>query len=325
MNEKAPQLSALTQAMRGTPTRPKQELPPYATSPFNITAPRPMMSNTEWADILSKVGGQRRRNLQQEFWYIFARRILKAESFDFGLVPSNRIKEEAKRGGDLLGKGLLDLPYETVIYTYALDTEEVARLNADKVLPIDRFRRVTMATREMSLDGGQLHAALDFIVTHQPGAPKDRAWMYTFAGGIMFKIRELGWKGLVVDDPMGRDKKYDTGGAIGFIADGVASLSMMLATKGLETERREPAEKIQQKRASKKKPPLPTVTYVKTQRYYEAIRNSESKGTHASPVPHLRRGHIRHLADGRDTWVRDCLVNCKSVEDMQNRDHYEVE
>jgi len=32
-------------------------------------------------------------------------------------------------------------------------------------------------------------------------------------------------------------------------------------------------------------------------------------GTHAAPRAHLRRGHIRHLASGRDVWVRNTLVN----------------
>ena len=31
-------------------------------------------------------------------------------------------------------------------------------------------------------------------------------------------------------------------------------------------------------------------------------------GTHASPRLHWRRGHRRHLPDGKATWVRACLV-----------------
>lgn len=42
-------------------------------------------------------------------------------------------------------------------------------------------------------------------------------------------------------------------------------------------------------------------------------RSDEPKGTHASPRFHVRRGHIRRLATGRNTWVRSCTVG--SVED----------
>lgn len=31
-------------------------------------------------------------------------------------------------------------------------------------------------------------------------------------------------------------------------------------------------------------------------------------GTHASPRVHLRRGHVRHLGDGRRIWVQACIV-----------------
>ena len=34
-------------------------------------------------------------------------------------------------------------------------------------------------------------------------------------------------------------------------------------------------------------------------------------GTHASPRVHLRRGHIRKIADGRTVWVQACVVGSK--------------
>ena len=43
-----------------------------------------------------------------------------------------------------------------------------------------------------------------------------------------------------------------------------------------------------------------------------AERGSASKGLHSSPRLHLRRGHIRALADGRRVWVTQCLVGDKT-------------
>ena len=43
-----------------------------------------------------------------------------------------------------------------------------------------------------------------------------------------------------------------------------------------------------------------------------ADKSEPSGGTHASPRLHLRRGHIRKLADGRRLWVRSTLVGDKS-------------
>jgi hypothetical protein len=39
-----------------------------------------------------------------------------------------------------------------------------------------------------------------------------------------------------------------------------------------------------------------------------AERADPQGGSHASPRFHVRRGHIRRLADGRRTWVRQCSV-----------------
>ena len=101
-------------------------------------------------------------------------------------------------------------------------------------------------------------------------------------------------------------------------------LSMMLLTKGVKTRVEVPAAKLQAKRESRGKAPLPRVTYVNAEHYYVAMQNTDSPGTHASPVPHLRRGHLRHYANGHVTWIKDMLVNCKSIDEVVNRNRYEV-
>jgi len=53
-------------------------------------------------------------------------------------------------------------------------------------------------------------------------------------------------------------------------------------------------------------------------------------GSHASPTPHLRRGHVRNLPDGNTTWVRPCMVNVASsdelafLEQARSRSHYMI-
>ena len=73
------------------------------------------------------------------------------------------------------------------------------------------------------------------------------------------------------------------------------------------------------------KPPLKRITRVDVRHYMEAVTNSERGGTHASPVPHRRRGHLRQLPTGKQTWVRDSLVNVRFADEgLAPRAHYQV-
>lgn len=73
-----------------------------------------------------------------------------------------------------------------------------------------------------------------------------------------------------------------------------------------------PAPKfINQKRIAKGKPPV--FSYKTLHITGERPERTESiGGKHASPRLHLRRGHIRRLANGNRIWVRSCLVGDKS-------------
>lgn len=72
-----------------------------------------------------------------------------------------------------------------------------------------------------------------------------------------------------------------------------------------------PPKFINAKRIKKGK--VPFFSYKTLHITGEASESGESAGgTHASPRLHLRRGHIRKLADGRRVWVRHCLVGDKS-------------
>lgn len=80
----------------------------------------------------------------------------------------------------------------------------------------------------------------------------------------------------------------------------------ILATRGVtRTVVSVGSAQTNRKRARKGFPPLPTYTVVGTQN----LRSTRGEGgTHASPRPHFRRGHVRTLAEGKQTLVRPCIV-----------------
>ena len=108
---------------------------------------------------------------------------------------------------------------------------------------------------------------------------------------------------------------------------------LLLNTDGVTMTVDRPSDALNKYRKTRKKPPLPAMTIVHASDYVTAVRGNrhydrenEPRGTHASPLPHVRRGHRRNLGDGRSTWVRDCLVNIRDGNTISpaNRSHYEV-
>lgn len=92
---------------------------------------------------------------------------------------------------------------------------------------------------------------------------------------------------------------------------------VMLNTKGVAyTEQRPP--RAERRRADREGQPAPSHWHVGASDYFTALRHSSgstdngTKSGHASPIPHIRRGHWRNLASGQQTWIRDCLVNVSS-------------
>lgn len=67
-------------------------------------------------------------------------------------------------------------------------------------------------------------------------------------------------------------------------------------------------EKLNKKRIKSGKGRIPD-NYVLTIRGGEkTVQSYTEGGTHTSPRYHFRRGHIRHLASGKKTWVSQCMV-----------------
>jgi len=284
----------------------------------------------QWVQICLEIAQSKKSpSLQKYFWVTLGNRIKSAQQFQFGEVEDTRIKTEALRAGPLIADGHLSLPYSSVIYNYTLkpDLADTPPEMMDQRVKFCTLAAVVPNDKMIDPLPGPLFFAADFVFAppsefEKFGRKSSRKYLMTLIAGVAFQANPAvgKWQGEVIDKP-------DVGGIFNqlvCVADGVASLSMILATRGVPTELREPTEQQQKSRIKKKKSILPAVTHVNTQRYYAAMSNTE-KGHHASPVPHLRRGHIRHLASGKNTWVKDTIVNCMSLSDIKDRDHYEVE
>lgn len=110
-------------------------------------------------------------------------------------------------------------------------------------------------------------------------------------------------------------------------ASTVLALWMMLNTRNVP-KTIEPRDKHEdRKREQKGLPRVGGITHIGTRAYEAALRetqNMERTGTHASPRPHLRRGHIRTYEDGKKIWVHATIVNGSDQTKIVAREKYAV-
>jgi len=118
------------------------------------------------------------------------------------------------------------------------------------------------------------------------------------------------------------------------LVDPVMACLLLLATEGVAVDRLEPSPKLNKAREKTGKTPIPPHWKVHTGEYVTALlqrgqrRSTPGDGHHASPVPHLRRGHIRHMHEmhgGGTRWIADALVNLKDENAPLARSFYQLQ
>ena len=68
------------------------------------------------------------------------------------------------------------------------------------------------------------------------------------------------------------------------------------------------SDKLNAARQRNKKPKLLGYTTISLKPHSDVVSNGVH-GTHSSPTPHWRRGHVRNYESGRKTWINPVLVN----------------
>jgi len=262
--------------------------------------------------------------------------------FDFGVVPDSILRKEASRAAPLLARGLLDIPFERVLYRYMF-IPDAAIVREGGPIPdemVDSDGKM-LPQPYCSLIIRQPHCQwLAFDISAMPDKLKSRLnlphsfneWEVTVSGTISAEIDEQGecrWRAskkyyaqVSAVAPEYRQDAADH--LLGGLADTIASFSLLLNAKNVPHRIEEPPAKVNAKRERNNKPLLTRVTYIDGARYTTAAYNTSRGNTHASPVPHLRRGHIRHLGE-RVVWVRDCVVNAYSRDSVDIRNQYNVD
>jgi len=283
----------------------------------------------EWADLFNGLAA--RRTKDAPFWDMFSFLIRDAQVFEFGRIHDDRIKDESIRGGQLWGTHL-NLPFNSVIYWYDFIPDN-SQFELMQETGITSMRYCTLAAHTdvaVHPQGVGTTLAADFmlITPHFPHQYNQIPTRYGYGivvgayfCSLLSEEHKWEWYGRSIESPHPTERTH---GILGGCADGVVALSMMLATRGIPLHVEHPPAKVNAKRAKRGRPPLTRVTHVDTAKYYEAMHNTAHGGTHASPVPHLRRGHQRHYQSGKVIWIHDMMINCRSLSELTDRDHYEV-
>lgn len=228
-----------------------------------------------------------------------------AQVFDFGELHLDDTQDRRSYVMDLFQMGVLSIPYPAVHYRLRHEFTEFL-LVANRV-EARHFQLSVFFRAMLTVAQPFFHCAVGFLRF-------DNERIYWWAVPSVFAVGvEVRFSGRC-----GWDSAFEYG------VSRFLDCSLVLATKGVRKETMSAPKFINQQRVRKGKPRLPSVTHIDFKAYDAARAAGASKSTHASPVPHLRRGHIREW-HGRRIWVRDCIVNgSDEMREAHRREKYVV-
>jgi hypothetical protein len=114
------------------------------------------------------------------------------------------------------------------------------------------------------------------------------------------------------------------------VIDPTMTALLILNTRNVTAEIVRASDKLNKARERNKKPIIPPYRRIDSSTYVTAImtkpvhhEHSDEHGTHASPRPHIRKGHWRNYKSGIRSFIRDTLVNVKDeTREVFIRSHY---
>lgn len=219
------------------------------------------------------------------------------EQFNFGLLSLETIREAQREAIEFIEYGCYTLPYPVCMYRASIQYHNTVA--GFSILLIDRYaepEHVLSSAHYGIATISMVHSNYEMCAIHCINMLNVKEDVKGKAVELQIPKREIEfWEtkidlGNMMPDENGHPVSISqmTEGAI--LAMG---LTMILNTKGVRKERNEPARKPQQARIKAGKPLLPYVTRVYTDVYNRAV--VPGTGTHASPRPHRRRAHVRHM------------------------------
>jgi hypothetical protein len=265
--------------------------------------------------------------------------------FDLGFMPNEVVKSQSLRGGPLWAKGHIRHPFLKLPYAlfhrwegggsfYLIYPEMPAKLRAEQ--PDNACMVVEMRTM----------TATD--INYETTPVKD-----LYAGKRLLLTAGISVIWPDPNDPMVHNSNLlycafepeevldATGPQCGMaslvqsMVDPMVAGLMFLNTDGVAIDRVDVSAKLNKARTKSGKEPIPGYWRANTGPYITALtrhlgpRGPAQGGHHASPQPHLRRGHLRHKHErhgGGEVWVRDALVLIKDGKELDgqlNRRWYE--
>jgi hypothetical protein len=239
---------------------------------------------------------------------------------DVGYIPNAVIGSEAKRVKRLVHEGWLRQPFEEGWVLYHRWEGGVAPLF---VLPHDE-RSVYIAELSPCIMEGTLRVLMlgDVGLLTPSINPITQDYGYQAAISVAAVRRAVSTASL----------EQQSSAAASNLGDPVWTALALLNTDGVGVEKIPAPERLNRQRVRKGKHPIPSRFKVHSEGYVTAITaerrgggasHAAGDGSRKSPVMHLRRGHVRRLADGKQTWVRDALIGGREG-GLPTRSHYEL-
>jgi len=259
------------------------------------------------------------------------RAVKSGQLIDLGNLPNNVIKEAGLRGGPLYTQGAIGLPFSdpwVLFHTWeGGPTAYVVQLVKGQpnggCIEIAELIGVEIKGLRLLIVGDHLH----YTPTPQEPARYNIIPMPSYLRCIDYEMQNGPLD--VTDNP-----EPLMAGVGPNLLDPLMAALLIMNTDGVPSTTIRATDKLQKARAKNGKPMIPPYRQVTSAGYVTALvtRRTEQqngkRGTHASPVMHIRRGHNRHYKrSGETRWIKDMLINANEAarnDFIATRTHYKT-